>query len=150
MAELERLARDAGERVGVGGELAQHAGAAFGRLVEEELAAEVAVRERLDGELGVLEVERDLDRALQRRGERRHRPPCERPGGLEEQCVAAILDVRDDALLELAHRVLAVLDGGLGVRRPVAAFGVEDEAERFGFLRRVQPTLIRQSVAAPP
>src|SRR5262249_8611022 len=62
VADLERLARNARQGLGLRREQAEDAGPALGRLVEEELTAKVAVRERLNGELGVFEVVDDLDR----------------------------------------------------------------------------------------
>src|SRR5438093_1003343 len=96
VAEDERLTSHPRERLRVGGELAQHSCAAFGRFVEEQLVAEDAVRQRFDGELGVFEIENDLDRALQRRGQRGGDECLEWTGWLDEQRVSAILDVGDD------------------------------------------------------
>src|SRR4051794_39682244 len=48
---------------------------------------------------------------------------------MEEQRIAPVFDVRDDAIAAVAHRVSAVVGCRLWVRRPIAILGVEHKAQ---------------------
>jgi hypothetical protein len=74
VADRQGAPGDPGERVGLFDQAAQHAGAALGGLVEQELAPIARGRERLRAELAVLELELDLDGDLHRGLERGHQP----------------------------------------------------------------------------
>ena len=88
---------------------AQDAGAALGGLEEHSnLRAQLLGRERLGGQLLLLELEDGLDPALERRLERGHlalASSCS--AGFEQQAVAVIFDERDHAPGGPGHRVLA-------------------------------------------
>ena len=73
VADPQGLPGHPGERVRVVEQPPQHAGAALGRLVEQELPASSRVGKRLGGQLVVFELERTWIARLERRLERGHR-----------------------------------------------------------------------------
>ena len=65
VADRQRLAGDCRQRRRILDEPAQHAGAAFGRLVDQDQSAIISRRQRLDSQLAVLELVLHLDRILE-------------------------------------------------------------------------------------
>ena len=134
MAEIQGFSRDGRQGRRLFDQAAQDAGAALRGLVEEERAAVVDGGQRLGGQLVLFELIEDLDGVLQRRLEAGEGLfPLVRVDrvehGLDQQAVAAVLDVGDDPFLHRGHRVLGVLVlRHQLVALPIAALGVEDEA----------------------
>ena len=131
VADLERRRGDASELAGVVDQPTKHAGATLGRLVEQDRAAVVRRRERLGGELVVLELVHGADRTLECRLHRGEGGLVLRLGELEQEGVLAILDVRDDRRPAWAHRILGIEFVRL-VPGPVAVLRVEHEATLAG------------------
>ena len=71
--EFERLARDDAEGLTVVDEAREDAGTALGGLVQEDLAAIVAVGDRFGGEVDVFQLVDGLDRAFEGRLDACHR-----------------------------------------------------------------------------
>jgi hypothetical protein len=130
VTEFEGPPGDAREGGRLVDQAAENAGAALGGLVEEDATPVRARRQRLRGELAVLELELELDRRLDGGLQRRHGLFVEREGEVEDQAVAGVADVGDDAGLTRGRRLVWIGIGVLGVLAadPGAGLGVEQEA----------------------
>ena len=112
----------------------QSPGAAFGRLIKQQQAALVIIRQGLRSQLAIFQLELHLDGILQRGFQRGHGGIVQRFGRLKEQAVAPVFHIRDHARRARTRRVIRAgcIVGLLIVPRPIAALQVEQEAILLG------------------
>ncbi len=139
MHDFERAAGHRGERVRLGRQPGQHAGAAFRGFVEQDRQTIVPTRERFRHQLAFFELVDRLDTALERvlqRGHRRRAETSRGRVGPHDEHVTPVLDVRNDTLRwGLVWRGIALAVAGfVRLGDPVAGHRMDHEAEDAFFL----------------
>ena len=131
-------------------QLAQHARAAFGRLIEQDQLAVVRIRQRLCGQLVVLELVADLNGDLSAACRDAICAGSSSGHWLEQQAVFGGPPQRGSRAGCAARSDHPVILVGRLLLGPVAALDVQHKPRLIRLARRLQPMLIRQKVAAWP
>ena len=131
MADLQRPLCNPVQRTGLACEPPEHTGTSFGRLVEENLLANLVLGQRLRREFRLLEFELLLDCALEGVLQGGNRLKRNVPDRIDDQRVTSVVDIRRDSLdsLAFAEVVVLVVVRRLRVLGPLARVYVDVESE---------------------
>ena len=135
--QLQRLCRHLRQRIGLRGQAREYTGAAFCRFVEQQGLAVVLGGQGLGNQLGLFDLEHQLDATLERSLQRGHGRGFERLDGGQDQDVAVVFHERDDGLTgNLVEQFFCgfrrvVTAARFVLPAPLAGDGVDVEAQLF-------------------